>query len=368
MSENLLNNINYIPVRTWNWLGVNDISIDRDMPEMKPYTLDILQIEKNSSIDIEPIDKMNSSIDLLNSFQYDGISKELSELVKDNYNTGFYAKINKDQRIKEPVTIHYEFDTDSDVIYDNNIIIAEEGSESTFIIEYDSKDKTNSFHNGLTRIYGKKNSTINLIKVQSLSDKSIHLDGSIVKLEENARVNFILVELGSKTSVTNVCSELEGYRSSASVHTVYIGDKGRTLDMNYRINHYGKETQSNIEVKGALMDKSQKTFRGTIDFKKGASGSIGKEEEYAVLLSKEAKNKSVPILLCTEEDVSGEHSASAGKIDENKLFYLMTRGIREEEAKRLIIEANIRPIIDLIPDKNIKTIIYDEIRRKLVYG
>lgn len=366
MGENLLSKINNIPVRTWAWLGVNDISIDSSMPGMKPYILDLLKIKNNNLLDIEPIDKMNHSLNILNSFEYDGISKELLELARDHYNTGFFSNTKRNQKIEEPIIINYKFDRENNVIYDNNVIIAEENSEITFIIKYDSKEDIEAFHNGLTRIYCKKNATVNLVKVQSLPNKSTHLDACITKLEENAKVNFILVELGAKNSVTNVCSNLEGFRSSVNIQTVYWGDKERILDMNYLVNHYGKETKSKIEAKGALMDKSNKILKGTIDFKKGASKACGTEEEYAVLLSKEVRNRSVPILLCTEDDVSGQHAASAGKIDENKLFYLMTRGLSEEEAKKLIIEAAISPIIDQIPDDNIKTAIYEEIRRKLI--
>lgn len=366
MSENVLSKINNIPVRTWKWLGVNDISINKSLPVMKSYNLDIFTKDDNS-LKIEPMDEEKNSLNILHSFDYNGISKELIGLSKDNYNTGFFAKISNDQKIEEPILIHYEMENEHNIVQDNNVIIAEEGSDSTFIIKYDSKEETKVFHNGLTRIYCKKNATLNLVKVQSLSDKSTHLDACVAKLEENAKVNLILVELGSKNSVTNVCSDLEGFKSSVDIHTVYMGDKERVLDMNYLVNHYGKETKSNIEAKGALMDKSSKTFKGTIDFKKGASKASGKEEEYAVLLSKDVRNRSVPILLCTEDDVSGQHAASAGKIDENKLFYLMTRGLSEEEAKKLIIEAAISPIIDLIPDETMRTTIYDEIRRKLIY-
>lgn len=366
MSEKILDNINCIPVRTWNWLGVNDISIDGVTPSIEPYELNIIKNPENQ-IKIEAMDDKKNLDPLLRNFDYNSVSKELSELAKEQYNSGIFAKIEKNQKTKEPVFIEYDLKDGQNIINDNNVIIAEEGSESTFIFRYDSVDHSESFHNGLIRIYGKKDATINLVKVQSLSDESTHLHGCICKLEENAKVNFILIELGGKSSATNVCTDLKGDNSSITIRTVYLGDKERVLDINYLVNHYGKETMSDIEVKGALLNKGKKTFRGTIDFKKGSRRSVGKEEEYAVLLSKDVKNKSVPVLLCTEDDVSGEHAASAGKIDENKLFYLMSRGLREEEAKRLIVEANISPILDLIPDDNTKAEIYDKIRRKLIY-
>lgn len=84
------------------------------------------------------------------------------------------------------------------------------------------------------------------------------------------------------------------------------------------------------------------------------------------MLSKEAKAKAMPLLLCEEENVSGEHAASSGKIDEDKLFYLMTRGLSFDEARRLIVQATFNPIIDKVGDEAIISEIVNEIDRRLI--
>lgn len=366
MSKNALNKINNIPVRTWRWLGVNNVSSDGTLPKVKPYKLDIFENNNDESLKVINIDKNKNSLRIIDTLGYDGVGKEITEQVKNDYNTGFFIESSAYKKADEPVIINYRFDAENSAVVDNNVIIAAEDSELTVIVNYDSKEALDFFHNGLTQIYCKKGSTVNIVKLQTLSDRSLHLDSCIAKLEDNAKVNYILVELGAKESITNFRTDLNGYKSSADMHTVYIGDKERKLDINYLINHYGRATKSFIEAKGALMNKSSKIFKGTLDFKKGAVKSKGNEEEYTVLLSPKVRNRSVPILLCTEEDVEGQHAASAGKIDENKLFYLMTRGFSEAEAKKLLIEAAISPIIDGIPDENIKGRIYENVRRKLV--
>lgn len=110
----------------------------------------------------------------------------------------------------------------------------------------------------------------------------------------------------------------------------------------------------------------QKIFKGTLDFKKGASRSKGIEEEYAILLDKTVKADAIPLLLCEEDDVEGQHAASAGQIDSDKLFYLMSRGLDEKEAKKLIVEASFTPIIDKIPMEYLKEEITKEIHRRIV--
>ena len=78
------------------------------------------------------------------------------------------------------------------------------------------------------------------------------------------------------------------------------------------------------------------------------------------------RDSSIPALLCDEDDVEGEHAASAGQIDENRLFYLMSRGLDEREAKKLIIEASFRPVIEKIPLENLRKLISNEVDRRLI--
>lgn len=121
--------------------------------------------------------------------------------------------------------------------------------------------------------------------------------------------------------------------------------------MNYVVTHRGIRSKSQITTRGALKGEANKIFRGTIDFKRGASKSKGAEDEYCMILSPKAKAKAMPLLLCDEDDVSGEHAAASGKIDENKLFYLMSRGLDYNDARRVIIEGAFNPIIDKVEDE-----------------
>ena len=102
---------------------------------------------------------------------------------------------------------------------------------------------------------------------------------------------------------------------------------------------------------GVLRDSSQKTFRGTIDFKTGSSGAVGAETEDVLLLGETVVNKTVPLILCAEEDVKGSHGATIGQLDEEMLFYLGSRGISEEKAVDLMAGARIGRIIREVGDE-----------------
>ena len=135
--------------------------------------------------------------------------------------------------------------------------------------------------------------------------------------------------------------------------------------MNYYIGLNNKSTKGYINTYGSLSGNSYKTFKGTIDFLEGSSKSFGEENENCILLSDTATSKSLPMLLCHEEDVEGAHGVSTGKIDEEKLFYLMSRGIEEKEAKKLIINANYNIVIDKILDEDIKDLVKKEINKRI---
>ncbi len=114
-----------------------------------------------------------------------------------------------------------------------------------------------------------------------------------------------------------------------------------------------------------MKDNAKKHFKGTIDFKKGCKKATGNEDEYCVLLSDKAKSISLPMLLCSEEDVVGNHASSAGKIGENELFYIMSRGFERKEAMKLIIRANFNKILENIKNEEILEEINSEIDKKL---
>ena len=135
-------------------------------------------------------------------------------------------------------------------------------------------------------------------------------------------------------------------------------------DLFYHINHMGKESTSCIDVKGSLSGNAKKVFRGTLDFKRGCSGSVGEECDYVIQLDSTTKNISLPLLLCTEDDVMGNHASSAGQLDANIIYYLMTRGFTWQEARRIMVESLICPLIDKM-DEGLRAEVLESIRYNL---
>lgn len=357
------NNLNRTPVRTKNWLNINDVSLgELNIGEIKEFN----NIGITSNIKGVNIQKLeNKSLSpLYKEFIY-GASEDLIKQCQKDFNAGYLITIEKNSDIDEPIIIDFGFNNDYSTLVDNIIVVGEENSKASIIIKYRSLDESKGYHNGMSTIYSKKNSNIKLTKLNLLNDNSIHIDSNTADIEESGKAHFINIDLGGQYRVYNYHGDLKSKNSSSKIDSIYLGSKNSLIDINYVATLKGIASKANINVKGALQDKAKKSFKGTLDFKQGASKSFGAEDEYCMLLSKYAKAKAMPILLCSEDDVSGEHSASSGKIDENKLFYLMSRGLTYEEAKIVIVRAAFNPIIDAIEDENTINEILENLDRGL---
>ena len=156
-----------------------------------------------------------------------------------------------------------------------------------------------------------------------------------------------------------------GNGAKNDLKTIYLGTENQVKDINYIAHTRGEKTEIDIDVQGALKDFSKKNFKGTIDFKKGCKNAKGNENEYCMMLSDTAKSIALPMLLCTEDNVEGNHSTSSGKVEPEILFYIMSRGISYKEAIKLITRARFGNIIERIQNEELKQEIFAQIDRRL---
>ena len=253
----------------------------------------------------------------------------------------------KGVKVDKLVKITYRAGEDNSL--NSHIIYVSEGSELTLIEVFESENTENLL--GLqTRVYVCENASIKLVRVNLLSESTDHFDDLGFHLENDAKAELVQLELGGKRSYVGVRTELVGRKSEYRSATGYLCKGYSLLDMNFVTNEWGKKVSSNMDASGVLLDNSTKVYRGTIDFKEGAKGASGFEKEDTLLFSPSIINKSVPLILCHEEDVEGDHGATIGRIDEKLLFYIKSRGIDEKAAKQLMTEAYINAVTEQIGD------------------
>lgn len=342
--------VNDTPVRTARNFKINNIEVELDLPEKIAEFKNVEIINDKSVIDNEV---SNTSLTY-------GTGKILEEL---NYETANSKVRIQTSNKKEDIIIRYNFD-DNNVNLINQIEIIANG-DTNVIIEYKSQTSLKCLHNGIIRAIANENAKLDVTIVNLLNENSDNFEAIENRLEKNSKVNYTIIDIGGKTSISNYYSNIIGENADNDLKSIYLGIGEQRKDINYIAELRGTKTNIDIDVQGALKDSAKKNFKGTIDFKKGSKKAKGNENEYCMLLSDKAKSIALPMLLCTEEDVEGNHSTASGKVDEKQLFYIMTRGISYKEAVKLIVKSKFNKIIERILDEELKNEILNEIDKRL---
>ena len=348
--------INETPVRTSKSFRINNITIeDLELPEKFEEFKNVTVSELGSKITI--------SSDVNKAELKYGLSDLLSNQAEKNAN--YKANIVVDCKTHKEVEIGFKIDKVNPNLVENIEIIANEDTKSTVILKYDTVEDVKAFHNGLIRAKAKKNAVLNIVIVNFMNELSNNFMAIQNEFEEEAKINYYIIDFGGKNSVTNYYSNISGDNADNQLNTIYLGKNEQRFDLNYIAELYGKKSNVDIEVQGALKDNAKKNFKGTIDFKKGSKKATGNENENCMLLSDKAKSIALPMLLCSEEEVEGNHSSSAGKIGEKELFYIMSRGFELKEAMKLMVRAKFNKILENIKNEELKKEVLEKIEERL---
>lgn len=244
-------------------------------------------------------------------------------------------------------------------VFFENEIRAREGEEKTIIMEYTSQgadenggESAAGFFGIKTNVILEKGSRVHLVKIQMLNGNFTRHDQTLAKISDDAEFRFTQIELGGAKNFVEMIADLDGEKSSLKSDISYYCADGQELDINFVANQRGKKSQSLMNSFGTLGDGAKKTFRGTIDFKRGAAASNGSELEEVLLLSENVANKSIPLILCGEEDVSGDHGATIGSVSDEMLFYMNSRGIEKSAAEEMMARAKVMRTAALIPSES----------------
>ena len=189
------------------------------------------------------------------------------------------------------------------------------------------------------RVFAADGASVDLSCIQTLDATWQHLDNVGVHLGESARLSAVQTVLGAAESYTGFACNLAGRESDAAVDTRYLGHGANKIDFNYLMRQRGVQSTCMLTANGVLMDASAKVLRGTIDLVHGAKGAVGQENETVLLVNEDVRNKTVPILLCDEDDVQGAHGATIGHVNPEQLGYMQTRGLTPEQTEDLFAVA-----------------------------
>lgn len=253
-------------------------------------------------------------------------------------------------------------------LFSHIIIWLEKGASATYIHEMASKEdpKSRTLHSGIIEIFVGEEADLKFVDLQSWNKQTWNFSHERARVEKNGNFDWIHGAVGSKLTKSFLDIDLVGNGASARMSGFYFTDGRQHLDLDTQQNHLSPDTSSDLLYKGALKDKSRSIWQGMIYVAPGAQNTDGYQANRNITLSSNARADSIPGLEILADDVRCTHGATVGKIDQDQLFYLQSRGIHRSNAEQLIIEGFFDPIMQRIPYEGVRERFQRVIHEKMV--
>ena len=255
---------------------------------------------------------------------------------------GFVLNLRPGVVVEKPIRIVFLTDLDADdaaAAHPRNLVVAGDNSQATLVEIHRGGDGTPYFTNAVTEISVGAGAHLHHYKLQDEGDSALHLANLQVRLGRDATYDNFILSLGARLARNDIGAVLGATGIDCRLSGAYVARDSQHMDTTSFIDHAEPDCRSREVYAGVLDGKSRGVFQGKIVVRRDAQRTDGHQLNRALLLSKGAEIDSKPELEIYADDVKCSHGATAGEIDEDALFYLRTRGIGEDEARALLIEA-----------------------------
>ena len=334
--------VNSLPTRTWNRLNMNEssLAVEGEFNNHSPKA-----VYDPAQVSWKPKAEWAGEKLLLGTGEDARTLTESAEIG--------LVETAPDQVMDKPITLTWSY-ADKENAVSRIVLHAAKGSTLNAVLLLESGAEHTGTTAVRTEVYAEENSVVNVYVAQLLGFGGVAMTDVSGVCDDGATVNLTKLDLGAGKLYAGTNIDLRGRESSFNTKIGYHVRANQLLDMNYVALHHGKHTTSLMEVNGTLEEHGKKVFRGSIDFQQGCAGAKGTENENVLLMGDDLVNQTIPLILCKEEDVEGNHGASIGQLDDKVLFYLSTRGFTPEEAKQMIARSRIEDVCSRIPDESVR--------------
>lgn len=237
------------------------------------------------------------------------------------------------------------------LFFSRTLIVVEDGASATFILETASptSDDGESVHAGIVELKIGQNARLKFVELQNLGRHAWSFTHERASVEQDGNLDWIFGAVGSKVAKNFTDLVLDGRGAEGRMSGFYFADGDQHFDHDTQQNHMAPDTTSDLLFKGALVDRSRSVWQGMIYVAPGAQKTDGYQANRNLILSKQARADSIPGLEIMADDVRCTHGATVGQLEEEPIFYLMTRGVPRDQAERIVIDGFFAPIMDRIP-------------------
>lgn len=341
MDNILINRANVPAAQTWNRLRANSLSVS------VPNHADAGKVYL-------PLPRLFERIEC-------GMGQEVTDYVESQvFKSDFYS-IPAHTKREEPIVVAVSAAQNQCA---NTGVIVREGAEATVVIAAFAGNTDDSGAgsdaNGsnalptsaaLTRIVVETGAKLHLIEMLGVNEGQQHLESVGLEVHQDAAVDVKQYALGGSTIGLGLTANLVGARARLDLNNRYHATHEETLDINHLVRMRGTSTRALLTESGVLNEAAKKTLRATIDLVRGAKDAQGNEIETVMILGDDVVNKTMPAILCDEDDVAGNHGATIGSVSPEQLDYLAARGLSRQAAEQLFVRALFEDAIINAPEE-----------------
>jgi Fe-S cluster assembly protein SufD len=268
--------------------------------------------------------------------------------------------------IKEPIVAQHTSHAGGTAFLPHTLIVAGRGSRFHYLDEYIGQDdEPAAYRSGSAEIFVGEGAEVGYVSVQKWGRNAWHFGDQRARLGKDSRLRLFSVTLGGLFSKTRVEASLVGQGADAELKSIYLASGKQFFDFHTLQDHQVGNTRSDLLFKGALQDTARTVYAGLIRIEKGAARSDAYQANRNLVLSDHAKATSIPMLEIDNNDVRCTHGATVGPVDPQHLFYLRSRGIPEQTAKRMIVQGFFGDVLDRIPFDHARSLIEAELEKRL---
>ncbi|WP_338778250.1 Fe-S cluster assembly protein SufD [Metabacillus sp. FJAT-52054] len=279
-------------------------------------------------------------------------------------NGGTFVYVPKNVELQAPLQAVFVHEK-AKAVFNHVLVVAEDNSSVTYVENYISVNSEEAIFNIVTEVFANTNARVTYGAVDTLSKEVTSYVNRRGVAGRDARIEWALGMMNDGNTVSENVTNLMGDGSYGDTKTVVVGRGEQTQNFTTKVVHFGKHSEGYILKHGVMKDSATSIFNGIGKIELGASKSNAEQESRVLMLSEKARGDANPILLIDEDDVTAGHAASVGRVDPLQLFYLMSRGISQAEAERLVIYGFLNPVVKKMPIEGVKKQLVEVIERKV---
>ncbi|AJI24931.1 Fe-S cluster assembly protein SufD [Priestia megaterium] len=348
--------------------AVKNLYVQRDQTAAYSTLTEELKSQGVIFTDIQTAAKEHSDL-VEKYFMKDGVKVDEHRLTALNaalLNGGVFVYVPKNVEIQEPLQAVFVREDEEAALFNHVIVVAEDNSSVTYVENYiATAEESNGVVNIVTEVFANSNAKVTFGAVDYLAKGTTTYVNRRGVAGKDGRIEWALGLMSEGNTVSENTTYLMGDGSYGDTKTVTVGRGEQSQNLTTSIVHFGKHSEGYILKHGVMKESASSIFNGIGKIEHGASKSNAEQESRVLMLSEKARGDANPILLIDEDDVTAGHAASVGRVDPIQLYYLMSRGIPQTEAERLVIHGFLAPVVNELPIETVKKQLTDLIERKV---